>query len=83
MPCISSSVKEYCSTMFTEWHQRITKASYKDLIDGLKGVNLIQLASEVEKLLIPSVESCIEEKSETPLNKGQKLEKHEPQLGGT
>ena len=78
-----NNVKECCSRMFSEWRQRNTKASYKDLIDGLKEVNLIQLASEVEKLLIPSVESCVEEKSEIPLNKGQKLEKHESQLGGT
>ena len=78
-----NNVKECCSRMFSDWRQRNTKASYKDLIDGLKEVNLIQLASEVEKLLIPSVESCVEEKSEIPLNKGQKLEKHEPQLGGT
>ena len=78
-----NNVKECCSRMFSEWRQRNTKASYKDLIDGLKEVNLIQLASEVEKLLIPSVESCVEEKSEIPLNKRQKLEKHEPQLGGT
>ena len=78
-----NNVKECCSRMFSEWRQRNTKASYKDLIDGLKEVNLIQLASEVEKLIIPSVESCIEKKSEISLNKGQKLEKHEPQLGGT
>ena len=78
-----NNVKECCSRMFSEWRQRNTKASYKDLIDGLKEVNLIQLASEVEKLLIPSVESCVEEKSEIRLNKRQKLEKHEPQLGGT
>ena len=78
-----NNVKECCSRMFSEWRQRNTKASYKDLIDGLKEVNLIQLTSEVEKLLMPSVESCVEEKSEIPLNKGHKLEKHEPQLGGT
>ena len=79
-----NNVKECCSRMFSEWRQRNTKASYKDLIDGLKEVNLIQLASEVEKLLIPSVESCVEEKSEIPLNKGQnsKLEKPRPHLGG-
>ena len=79
-----NNVKECCSRMFSEWRQRNTKASYKDLIDGLKEVNLIQLASEVEKLLIPSVESCVEEKSEIPLNKGQnsKLEKPRSHLGG-
>ena len=29
------------------------------------------------------VKGCIGEKSEIPLNKRQKFEKHEPQLGGT
>ena len=77
-----NNVKESCSRMFSEWRQRNTKASYKDLIDGLNEVNLIQLAREVEELLIPSVESCIEEKSEIRLNKWQNVEKHKPQLGG-
>ena len=77
-----NNVKECCSGMFTMWHQKNYKASYKHLIDGLKEVNLIQLACEVEKLLISSRESCIEEKSEIPVNRQQKLEKHESSLGG-
>ena len=77
-----NNVKECCSRMFTEWRQRNSKASYKHLIDGLKEVHLIQLASEVEKLLIPSVDSLVEEGSDLPLNKRQKLEKHGLQLGG-
>ena len=77
-----NNVKECCSRMFHEWRQRNPTASYRHLIDGLKEVNLIQLASEVEKLLIPSVESSIEVKSEIPLNKRQSLEKHEPHSVG-
>ena len=77
-----NNVKECCSRMFNEWRQRNPKASYRHLIDGLKEVNLIQLASEVEKLLIPSAESCIEEKSEVPLNRWQTLVKHELHLDG-
>ena len=79
-----NNVKECCSKMFSEWRQRCPKASYKHLIDGLKEINLIQLASEVEELLIPSVESYVEEKSEIPLSKLQHvhLEKPEPPLGG-
>ena len=74
-----NNVKECCSRMFTEWRQRNPKASYKHLIDGLKKVNLVYLASEVEKLLIPSVESCIEEKSEIAR---QTWEEHKLILGG-
>ena len=79
-----NNVKECCSRMFNEWRQRNLEASYRHLIDGLKEINLIQLASEVEKLLISSVESFIEVKSEVPLNKRQRLEKHEPHsVGGS
>ena len=77
-----NNVTECCSKMFSEWRQRYPKASYKHLIDGLKEINLIQLASEIETLLIPSTESCVEEKSEIPPNKWQNLDKHDPQLGG-
>ena len=43
-----------CTRMFTEWRQRTPKASWKQLIEALKEVKLIQLASELEELLIPS-----------------------------
>ena len=56
---------EYCSRMFTEWRQRTPKASWKQLIEVLKEVKLTQLASELEKLLIPSVEYCVEQESKT------------------
>ena len=58
---------ECCSRMFTEWRQRTPKASWKQLIEALKEVKLTQLASELEELLIPSVE-CQENKiSQLPL----------------
>ena len=47
---------ECCTRMFTEWRQRTPKASWKQLIGALKEVQLTQLASELEELLIPSVE---------------------------
>ena len=59
------NVKECCSRMFTEWRQRTPKASWKQLIEALKEVKLTQLASELEELLITSVECCVEQESET------------------
>ena len=52
-----------CTRMFTEWRQRTPKASWKQLIEALKEVKLTQLASELEELLMPSVECCIEQES--------------------
>ena len=56
-------VKACCSRMFTEWRQTSLEASWKELIDALKEVKLTQLASEVEKLLVPPVECCVEQRS--------------------
>ena len=47
-------VKRCCWRMFTEWRQRTPTASWKQLIEALKEINLTQLASELEELLIPS-----------------------------
>ena len=47
---------ECCTRMFTEWRQRTPKPSWKQLIEALNEVKLTQLASELEELLIPSVE---------------------------
>ena len=58
------NVKECCSRMFTEWRLRTPKASWKQLIEALKEVKLTQLASELEELLMPSVECCVEQESE-------------------
>ena len=54
----SNSVKRCCTEMFTKWRQRTPKASWKQLIAALKRLNLNQLASELEGLLMaPSQES--------------------------
>ena len=58
-----NDVEECCSRMLTKWRQKMPSANWKDLIKALKEVELIQLASEVEKLLIPSADSCVEEGS--------------------
>jgi len=55
-----NDVRACCSRMFTLWCQRTPKANWKQLIEALKEVNLNRLASELEGLLIPSVECCVE-----------------------
>ena len=47
-------VRECCSRMFTAWRQRTPTASWKQLIEALKEVELTQLASELERLLQPT-----------------------------
>ena len=69
-----NNVKECCSRMFTTWHQRTPKASWKQLIEALKEVNLTQLASELEELLIPSVEYSVEQESKVSHDSQQQLE---------
>jgi len=56
----NSNNVECCSRMFTLWRQRTPKANWKQLIEALKEVKLTQLASELEGLLKPSVECCVE-----------------------
>ena len=65
---------ECCSRMFTEWRQRTPKASWEQLIEALKEVKLTQLASELEELLIPSVECRLEQGSKIS---SQQLEKQQ------
>ena len=47
-------IEECCTRMFTVWRQRTPKASWKQLIEELKEVELTQLASELERLLQPT-----------------------------
>ena len=68
------NVKECCSRMFTEWRQRTPKASWKQLIEALKEVKLTQLASELEELLIPSVECSVEQENKISHESQQQLE---------
>ena len=71
----STSNVECCSKMFTAWRQRTRRASWKQLIEALKEVKLTQLASELEKLLIPSAECCVEQESE--ISQQQQLQKQQ------
>ena len=63
----SNDNSECCSKMFTLWRQRTPKISWKQLIEALKEIHLTQLASEIEKLLLPSVEHCVEQEITRPL----------------
>ena len=62
----STNNEDCCSKMFTEWRQRTPKPRWKKLIEALKEVKLIQLASELEKMM-PSVECCVEQESKLEL----------------
>ena len=66
---------ECCSRMFTEWRQRTPKASWKQLIEALKEVKLTQLASELEELLMPSVECHKHAEQESKVSQQQQLQK--------
>ena len=68
---------ECCSRMFTEWRQRRPKASWKQLIEALKEVKLTQLASELEELLIPSVECHEHVEQESKVPQQQQLQKQQ------
>ena len=54
------NAEKCCSIMFTVWLERTPKASWKQLIEALKEVQLNQLASELEESLQPA-EDSIEE----------------------
>ena len=56
-----NDVEECCSIMFTRWRQRTPTASWKQLIEALKEVELTQLASELELLLTAELESLKEQ----------------------
>ena len=48
------NVIKCCSGMFSLWLERQPEASWRQLINALRNVNLVSLATNVEKLLIPS-----------------------------
>ena len=48
------SVIKCCSGMFSLWLERQPEASWRQLINALRTVKLVALATNVEKLLIPS-----------------------------
>ena len=63
-----NNVEECCSRMFTKWRQRTPKASWKQLIEALKEVDLTQLASELEELLIEDSKISQELKGKYKIN---------------
>ena len=67
------NVKKCCSRMFTVWHQRTPKASWKQLIEALKEVKLTKLASELEEFLHPAE---LEEQSVLVTSERQQSLKH-------
>ena len=67
------NVKKCCLEMFTLWHQRTPKTSWKQLIEALKKVNLTKLASELEELLQPAE---LEEQSVLVTSEQQQSLKH-------
>ena len=66
-------IERCCSRMFTVWRQRTPKASWKQLIEALKEVELTQLASELEELLQPAM---VEEQSALVTNEQQQSLTH-------
>ena len=50
----------YCERMFDMWLERTPQASWKQLIEALKEVQLNQLASELEESLQPAKPNLLE-----------------------
>ena len=48
------NVIKCCAAMFTLWLERQPEASWRQLIDALINVELVSLAAEIKRLLIPS-----------------------------
>ena len=57
-----SDVEECCLVMFTKWKERTPKANWNQLINALKDVQLVQLASELEGSLISVSDHELKEK---------------------
>ena len=51
------NVIKCCSSLFRQWLQRDTNASWKALIEALKMTSLNDLAAEIEGMLEPSADS--------------------------
>ena len=66
-----SDVEKCCLAMFTKWKERTPKANWNQLLNALKDIQLVQLASELEGLLTSSVSAH-----------EQRVEKHQLPLRG-
>ena len=52
----NGNVVSCCSSLFSLWFERQPKASWRQLIEALKNINLEKLATQIEGQLIPSVD---------------------------
>ena len=52
------SVVNCCSNMFQLWLQRQPDASWKQLIEALREINLNHLATQIKGMLMPSVDTA-------------------------
>ena len=62
-----SNVVDCCSSLFQLWLQRKSNASWKELLDALKKVNQNYLATQIEGMLVPSVDIATEIEKSVPV----------------
>ena len=53
-----NSLVKRCSSLFQLWLQKESNASWKQLLDALKKVNLNHLATQIEEMLVSSVDTA-------------------------
>ena len=51
-----NNVVDCCSSLFQLWLQRQPNASWKDLLDALKKIKQNHLATQIERMLVPSID---------------------------
>ena len=61
------SVVNHCSSLFQLWLQRESNASWKQLLDALKKINLNHLATQIEGMLVLSVDTATHTESGAPV----------------
>ena len=61
------SLVKCCSSLFQLWLQRESNASWKQLLDALKKVNLNHLATQIEGMLVSSVDTATHTESVVPV----------------
>ena len=65
--CDHREIVSCCSRMFQLWLQRQPNASWKQLIEALKEVDLNHLATQIEGMLMPSVDPAAASASVVPV----------------
>ena len=62
-----NSIVKRCSSLFKLWLQRESNASWKQLLDALKKINLNRLATQIEGMLVSSVDTATHAESVVPV----------------